>query len=116
MPLRLSLAMLPAGALAILASACATQPETPAADPGLAHGEALARQYCAACHGIGRSDPSRMSGAIPFRDLSQLYPVEGLEEALVEGLVTGHPDMPEFQFSAEAANDFIRYLASIQSN
>jgi len=116
MPLHLRLALHVAGGAALLLAACATPPEQPAADPGLVHGETLARQYCSACHAVSRNDPSRMPGAIPFRNLSQLYPVEDLAEALVEGLVTGHPDMPEFRFSAEAANDFIRYLDSIQSN
>lgn len=112
--LRMTISIL--AGLAAGLSACATPPDEAPADPALAHGQAMARQYCAACHAVGVNDASRMANAIPFRDLSQLYPVEGLAEALVEGLVTGHPDMPEFQFSAEAANDFIRYLDSIQSN
>ena len=28
--------------------------------------------------------------------------------------MTGHPDMPEYQFSEQAADDFIAYLESIQ--
>jgi hypothetical protein len=28
--------------------------------------------------------------------------------------MTGHPDMPEFRFTTEGANDFIAYLESIQ--
>ena len=37
-----------------------------------------------------------------------------LEEALAEGLVTGHPDMPEFQFEARDVGAIIAYLNSIQ--
>jgi hypothetical protein len=28
--------------------------------------------------------------------LEARYPLEALEEALAEGIVTGHPDMPQF--------------------
>lgn len=106
--------------LAVLAAltlaACATPPDPEPTDPHVANGLSLARQYCASCHAIRANDVSHMREAIPFRDLSQLYPVEGLAEALVEGLMTGHPDMPEFQFSTPAANDFIAYLESIQTD
>lgn len=103
------------GAVAFCLSACATPVENSAVDPQIAHGQSLARQHCSSCHAIGRGDPSRMPGAIPFRDLSQLYPVADLAESLVEGLMTGHPDMPEFRFSTEAANDLISFLESIQA-
>jgi cytochrome c len=65
-------------------------------------------------YAVGSSDRSRHSGAPPFRDISDAYPVGDLSGSLVEGLMTGHPDVPEFQFTPEAANDFIAYLQSIQ--
>ena len=40
--------------------------------------------------------------------------IEGLAEALAEGLSTGHPDMPEFVFAAEDVGAIIDYLQSIQ--
>jgi cytochrome c len=36
--------------------------------------------------------------APPFRTLHERYPVEDLVEPLAEGIVTGHPTMPEFRF------------------
>jgi mono/diheme cytochrome c family protein len=80
----------------------------------VARGQALAKRLCADCHAVGRFDHSAHTDAPPFRNLSDLYPVDSIEEALVEGLMTGHPDMPEFQFNDEAASDFIAYLESIQ--
>lgn len=103
------------GAVALGLSACATPVEDSSADPMVAPGQSLARQHCASCHAIGRNDSSRMPDAIPFRNLSQLYPVADLAESLVEGLMTGHPDMPEFRFSTRAANDLISFLESIQA-
>jgi hypothetical protein len=37
-----------------------------------------------------------------FRTLGKRYPIEALEEALGEGIISGHPDMPEFRFPARA--------------
>ncbi|WP_439573553.1 c-type cytochrome [Phreatobacter sp.] len=77
-------------------------------------GEALLRQHCALCHGVGRDDASRYPNAPLFRELSRRYPVDVLEEALAEGFTSGHPAMPEFVFSAERAAAIVAYLMSIQ--
>ena len=37
-----------------------------------------------------------------------------LQEALAEGIVTGHPTMPEFSFEADQVNDFILFLKSLE--
>lgn len=77
-------------------------------------GEALLSRHCAMCHAIGRSGTSPHAEAPPFRTIGQRYPVESLEEALGEGLLSGHPDMPEFVFSPRDVGAIIRYLQSIQ--
>ena len=50
----------------------------------------------------------------PFRTLSRKYKIEGLSEALAEGLSNGHPHMPEFVFAPEEVGAIIDYLQSIQ--
>jgi hypothetical protein len=40
--------------------------------------------------------------------------VSGLEESLAEGIIVGHPDMPEYRFGAEDVAAIISYLKSIQ--
>jgi cytochrome c len=80
----------------------------------LQQGQALVTKECSRCHGIGRSDTSRHPQAPPFRTLSKRYPIESLEEALGEGIISGHPDMPEFQFDADDVGAIIAYLKSIQ--
>lgn len=102
--------------LILVAGGCADAPQMASPASPVARGEAMARRLCAGCHAIGASDRSRHAGAPPFRALSESYPVSDLAEALVEGLMTGHPDMPEYQFSPEAADDFIAYLESIQKD
>jgi hypothetical protein len=42
------------------------------------------------------------------------YPVEDLQEPLAEGIITGHPAMPEFRFDPGQVGDIIAYLKSIE--
>jgi cytochrome c len=77
-------------------------------------GEELAARHCSMCHAIGRTGMSPHAEAVLFRTLSRKYPVESLEEALAEGMVAGHPDMPEVKLSAGDVGAFIAYLNAIQ--
>jgi cytochrome c len=77
-------------------------------------GEALLTTNCARCHAVGRTGSSPHPPAPAFRTLSQRYPIDGLAEALAEGLYTGHPDMPEFVFEADDVGAILAYLKSIQ--
>lgn len=102
----------------LLLAACASPPD-PApetlTDPALIHGRAMAERFCSSCHAIDRADHGHDPEAPPFRSLSERYPVDSLAESLVEGMMTGHETMPEFQFTAEAAADFIAWLEHIQT-
>ena len=77
-------------------------------------GEALLSRNCARCHATGTAGLSPHPEAPPFRTLSRRYPVEGLAEALAEGLFVGHPDMPQFAFESRDVGAIIAYLKSIQ--
>jgi len=77
-------------------------------------GVVIARTYCVQCHSIDKLSPSPLAVAPPFRDLHKRYPVENLEESLAEGLVTGHPSMPEFKFDTGQIRDFIAFLKTLQ--
>ncbi|MGB2595852.1 MAG: cytochrome c [Pseudolabrys sp.] len=78
------------------------------------HGEELLVKNCASCHAVGRNGESSNKLAPPFRSLGQRYPIESLEESLGEGIMSGHPDMPEFKFDAKDVGAIIVYLKSIQ--
>ena len=80
----------------------------------LKHGEELLTRNCATCHAVGRSGESPNKTAPAFRTLGQRYPIESLEESLGEGIMSGHPDMPEFSFDAGDVGAIIAYLKSIQ--
>ena len=77
-------------------------------------GEALLTKNCGSCHAVGRSGDSADKAAPAFRNLGTRYPIESLEEALGEGIMSGHPDMPEFSFDADEVGAIIAYLKSIQ--
>jgi cytochrome c len=100
------------GSVALLSFAA---PHAGAADKTLINkGEVLVRENCSRCHAIGKEGDSPHPPAPPFRTLSSKYPVEDLAEALAEGIVSGHPDMPIFVFDPHDVEAIIEYLQSIQ--
>lgn len=86
----------------------------PAAAENPQQGKHLALIHCAKCHAIDKVSPSPLKIAPPFRTLHERYPVETLQEALAEGIVTGHPTMPEFTFDADQVGDFIAFLKTLE--
>lgn len=101
-------------------AACAADGEvapTPAPTMAMAgsvdRGAVLVRQKCAGCHAVERSGDSPLRAAPPFRDMGALYPVQDLQEAFAEGLVTAHPAMPAFQFEPQDIADVIAYLEHV---
>lgn len=83
--------------------------------PAVAHGHRLAQDYCSGCHAIGRRGRSPNPLSPPFRTLHERYPVEDIQEALVEGISTGHHGMPVFKFDEAASNDLIAYLKTLET-
>jgi cytochrome c len=76
-------------------------------------GRAIAETRCARCHAIGMKGESPVAIAPPFRMLSQRYPVEHLAEAIAEGIVVGHPLMPEFTFDPPEIDALLTYIESL---
>ncbi len=79
----------------------------------LERGRAIAAQNCARCHATGATGDCPLSPAPPFRVLPQRYPVENLAEALAEGIVTGHAEMPEFRFPPADIEALLTYIDSL---
>lgn len=88
--------------------------ESPTGD--IEKGRVFAEETCAECHAIGVEGDSPLAEAPKFRELSQRYPIDDLAEALAEGIVTAHPEMPEVELDPDQINDFLSYLKSIQTN
>jgi cytochrome c len=100
-----------------VAIACATSGASAQGNQGtteLKRGETLVTRNCARCHATTRTGESTHPEAPAFRTLGKRYPIESLEEALGEGIISGHPDMPEFVFESTDVGAIIAYLKSIQ--
>jgi cytochrome c len=82
--------------------------------PPAQRGYVIVRTDCARCHAIGKVGNSPLKIAPPFRTLHLRYPIEDLEEPLGEGIITGHPTMPEFRFDPGQVGDVIAYLKSLE--
>ena len=80
----------------------------------VAAGKSIVKRNCATCHAVAPGRASPHPQAPSFTQLSKSYPVAALAESLAEGIMTGHPDMPVFEFSASDVDDIIVYLESIQ--
>ena len=111
-------------AMIIMASLAACQPQAgrqvadaaPAAvaagDP--ARGFEVADRNCSLCHAIARDGASPHPKAPAFRALASRYPLEGLGEALAEGIVVGHSGMPQIELDPKRIDDLITYLKTLQ--
>ena len=76
-------------------------------------GQAILDAKCASCHATGLTGASPLPKAPAFRALKRKYPLENLSEALAEGIMTGHADMPQFVFSPSDVAAIIAYLDAI---
>ena len=85
-----------------------------AALPAAQRGLVFVRTHCAQCHAIDKLSPSPLAAAPPFRTLHRKYPVEELQEALAEGIVTGHPSMPEFRLDLGQVKDVITFFKTLE--
>lgn len=86
-----------------------------ALSPPAQRGLVFVRTHCAKYHSVDRVSQSPLPVAPPFRRLHERYPVETLQESLAEGIVTGHPSMPEFQLDPGQVGDVIAYLKSLEN-
>ena len=100
----------------ILIAAAFFLPDTATAQmpPGAQRGRIFAQANCAHCHAVGKTGESPLKLAPAFRTLHLKYPVENLEEAMAEGIRTGHPNMPAFQLDPGQISDLIAYLKTLE--
>ena len=87
----------------------AAQPQSAAVEEG----RQIAQQFCARCHAIGRKGESPHADAPPFRQIAANRSVRNLREILGEGMIVGHPDMPQWRFGAEDVSSLVAYLKSL---
>lgn len=77
-------------------------------------GQRLVETNCSPCHAVGRTGDSPNAAAPPFRIVVTRYEPEALEEALAEGIMVGHPDMPEFELTPREIDAVVAYLKTLR--
>jgi len=100
-------------AAAVALCAVLTQEPALADEAAVLNGKRIAAAHCARCHAIGRQGASPLARAPAFRTLSRRYPLDHLAEALAEGIMTGHAEMPQFAFEPEEIGALLAYMRSI---
>ena len=100
--------------LAISLSAVAAQEASTQATQ-LARGRVMAEAHCSVCHAVGEGDPSPtwVNSNTPFRRLYERYPIAMLEEAATTGRISGHDEMPGFEFPLEDMAALLAYINSL---
>jgi cytochrome c len=96
--------------LALLAGNPSASAQSAAAQRGLT----FVRANCAQCHSIDKVSESPLPIAPAFRTLHLKYPIENLERPLSEGIIAGHPTMPQFRLDPDQVRDVIAYLKSLE--
>jgi cytochrome c len=76
-------------------------------------GKEFIEQNCARCHAVSLDDDSHMAEAPALRSLHNRYPIDNLAEAFAEGIVTGHPQMPNFELDTATIDDMLAYIKSL---
>jgi cytochrome c len=104
-------ALLCAGLVAACVLPGAALAQTPANK--IRAGHEIAQKFCGHCHAIGLEGKSAHADAPPFRTIAAKGNMENLEEALGEGIIAGHPDMPQFQFKPGDVGALAAYLKSL---
>jgi mono/diheme cytochrome c family protein len=76
-------------------------------------GRKIAQGLCASCHAIGMGGASPHPSAPPFRTIVAKGNIERLKGTLSEGMIAGHPDMPQLRFRPRDASALLSYLESL---
>lgn len=93
---------------------CASGPAFAQQAPAAQRGLTFVRVHCAQCHSIDQVSESSLRIAPPFRTLHLKYPIETLERPLSEGIIAGHPTMPQFRLEPDQVADVIAYLKTLE--
>ena len=80
------------------------------ADP--AHGEKLARQWCASCHVVASDQKGTVAEAPPFATIARKPDFDPRKLALF--LIDPHPKMPDMNLSRAEAADLAAYIGTLK--
>ena len=78
-------------------------------------GRRIVELQCISCHAVRSDGESHNRKAPPLHTLAERYPVTSLEQAFAQGIMVGHPGMPDFHFNPSQIRSILAYLNSIQT-
>ena len=90
---------------------CAWVPSAEALPPDVAHGEALARRWCASCHIVANDQTRGADNAPAFASIAKMPGFSA--EKITRFLMDPHPKMPDMQLSRDETRDLGAYIASL---
>lgn len=99
-----------ASCLAATVIMAAAMPSAEAQQPSGSRSKAFAQLMCSRCHAVEKRQDSPHRDAPPFAEIAKRYPPEHLAEALAEGIMVGHKDMPVFRMTVDEIEAFLDYL------
>lgn len=95
-------------------AALSLSPPARAQEVSVTAGRELAMARCSRCHAVGRTGDSPNPRSPRFRDLGARFPFAGLREALMQGMIVGHPEMPIQHLTQAESGDLIAYMRALQ--
>lgn len=95
---------------ALLALTAIVAPSGSAGAADAAHGETLAKRWCATCHIVAPDQTSGSTQAPPFSAIAKKPGFDAAQVALF--LLTPHPKMPDMGLSRSEAADLAAYITS----
>ena len=98
--------------LMILALCVCTWPLTAKAlSANAAHGEKLAKRWCASCHIVANDQTRGADNAPPFASIATMPGFSA--KKIAQFLMDPHPKMPDMQLSRNETRDLGAYIASL---
>ena len=76
-----------------------------------AHGEQLAKRWCAACHIVSPDQTHGADNAPPFASVARMPGFSA--DNIAKFLMDPHPKMPDMQLGRDEAKDLGAYIASL---
>jgi mono/diheme cytochrome c family protein len=91
--------------------ACTWTPTAEALPADAAHGEALARRWCASCHIVANDQARAADNAPAFASIAKMPRFS--PERIAQFLMDPHPKMPDMQLSRDETRDLGAYIATL---
>ena len=83
-------------------------------DNRIARGLFIAQEKCGVCHATGAKDDSPHRASPPLRELHVDFPIQMLVEAAQTGVLSGHDEMPMFEFSRDDVEALLAFIDSLK--